>query len=63
MEELTKEVGWIWATLSLVIAGIAQGKNRSGFWWWVLSLFLGPFALLILLLVSKLPDEQETVEE
>ncbi|OGY92974.1 MAG: hypothetical protein A3B31_00355 [Candidatus Komeilibacteria bacterium RIFCSPLOWO2_01_FULL_53_11] len=56
MEELTKEVGWIWATLSLVIAGIAQGKNRSGFAWWVLSLFLGPFALLILLFTNKLPS-------
>src|SRR5262245_57261635 len=38
-----------WGTLSLIVAGIAQGKNRSGLAWWLLSLIFGPFALLILL--------------
>ncbi len=32
-----------WGTLSLINAGLAQGKNRSGLLWWVLSLFLGPW--------------------
>lgn len=44
--------GW-WVLLSMIIAGIAQGKNRSGFWWWVCGLIAGPGALLILLLVRK----------
>ncbi len=37
-----------WGTLSLVNAGLAQGKGRSGFNWWVLSLVLGPVATLLL---------------
>ncbi len=39
-----------WGTLSLVNAGIAQGKGRSGLNWWLLSLLLGPFATLFLVL-------------
>jgi hypothetical protein len=42
-----------WGTLALINAGLAQGKNRSGFNWFLLSLFLGPLATLILLLVEK----------
>lgn len=37
-----------WGTLSLVNAGLAQSKNRSGFAWWLLSLVLGPLATLLL---------------
>ena len=33
-----------WGTLSLINAGIAQGKNRSGFNWFLLTLLLGPLA-------------------
>ncbi|WML38158.1 hypothetical protein RCG19_13080 [Neobacillus sp. OS1-2] len=42
-----------WGTLSLINAGLAQGKNRSGFNWFLLSLLLGPLATFILLLVEK----------
>ncbi|MFE6167834.1 hypothetical protein ACFVP8_08120 [Viridibacillus arvi] len=42
-----------WGTLMLINAGIAQGKNRSGFNWFLLSLFLGPIATLGLVLVDK----------
>lgn len=42
-----------WGTLALINAGLAQGKNRSGFNWFILSIFLGPFATFILLLVGK----------
>jgi hypothetical protein len=31
-----------WGTLALINAGIAQGKNRSGLVWFLLSLLLGP---------------------
>ena len=37
-----------WFTLSLINAGLAQGKGRSGFIWWLLSLFLGPIATLLI---------------
>lgn len=39
-------VGWL--TLSFINAAIAQSKNRSGFAWWLLSLFTGPFATFLL---------------
>ena len=33
-----------WGTLSLINAGLAQGKNRSGLAWFLISLLLGPIA-------------------
>jgi hypothetical membrane protein len=39
-------VGWF--TLALINAGLAQGKNRSGLVWFLLSLVLGPVATFIL---------------
>ena len=37
-----------WGTLSLLNAGLAQSKNRSGMNWFLLSIFLGPLATLAL---------------
>jgi hypothetical protein len=37
----------------LLNAGVAQGKGRSGLVWFILSLFLGPLATLILVLLPK----------
>ena len=45
-----------WGTLSLINAGLAQGKNRSGFAWFLLSVFFGPIATFFLVLSSKLPN-------
>ncbi|HEX7323772.1 MULTISPECIES: hypothetical protein [Rhodanobacter] len=42
-----------WGTLALVNAGLAQGKNRSGLLWFLLSLVLGPIATLALVLMPK----------
>lgn len=42
-----------WGTLALINAGLAQGKNRSGLNWFLLSLFLGPLATLLLLFSNK----------
>jgi len=42
-----------WGTLALINAGLAQGKNRTGLNWFLLSLLLGPIATLILLFVEK----------
>ncbi|HEU5324936.1 MAG TPA: hypothetical protein VFV59_03545 [Candidatus Limnocylindria bacterium] len=42
-----------WFTLALINAGIAQGKERSGFNWWLLSLFFGPLATLLLVLSGR----------
>jgi len=42
--------GWAagWGTLALINAGLAQGKNRSGLNWFLISLLLGPIATFIL---------------
>jgi hypothetical protein len=37
-----------WGTLALINAGIAQGKNRSGLNWFLLSLVFGPLATFAL---------------
>jgi hypothetical protein len=42
-----------WGTLALINAGLAQGKNRSGLLWFLLSLVLGPIATLVLVLLPK----------
>lgn len=47
-----------WGTLCLINAGLAQGKNRSGLGWFLLSLLLGPIATFLLVLVRKLPEER-----
>jgi hypothetical protein len=39
--------------LALINAGLAQGKNRSGLWWFLLSLPFGPFVTLVLVLLPK----------
>lgn len=42
-----------WGTLALINAALAQGKNRNGLLWFVLSLLFGPFATLLLVLLPK----------
>lgn len=37
-----------WFTLSLINAGLAQSKQRSGLNWWFASLFIGPLATLLI---------------
>jgi hypothetical protein len=47
-----------WGTLSLVNAGLAQGKGRSGLNWFLLSLLLGPVATFLLVAVfDRLPSQ------
>jgi len=42
-----------WGTLSLINAGLAQAKGRSGLMWWFTSLFLGPIATLLIVFLDK----------
>ncbi|HIJ64510.1 MAG TPA: hypothetical protein HPP77_01060 [Candidatus Hydrogenedentes bacterium] len=47
-----------WGTLSLINAGLAQSKNRSGFGWFLLTLLLGPIATFILVaFCDRLPPQ------
>jgi len=40
-----------WGTLTLINAGLAQSKGRSGLLWWLLSLFLGPLATFLIVVL------------
>lgn len=42
-----------WGTLALINAGLAQSKNRGGLLWFALSLFLGPIATLLVVVLPK----------
>ncbi|HEX7341387.1 MAG TPA: antitermination protein NusB [Rhodanobacteraceae bacterium] len=44
-------VGWV--TLALVNANLAQGKDRRGGVWFLLSLVLGPLATLALTFLPR----------
>ena len=51
METIPFTVGW--GTLALINAGLAQSKNRPGFAWFLISLLIGPFATLTIVLLNK----------
>jgi hypothetical protein len=42
-----------WGTLSLINAGLAQDKGRSGLLWWIISIFIGPLATLLIVVLPK----------
>ena len=44
-----------WGTLSLINAGLAQSKGRSGLVWWLLSLILGPIATFFIVVLPAIP--------
>ena len=41
-----------WGTLSLINAGLAQAKGRSGLLWWIASLFFGPVATFLIVVLD-----------
>jgi hypothetical protein len=47
--------GWVagWGTLALINAGLAQGKDRGGLIWFLISLLLGPIATLLIVVLPK----------
>ena len=45
-----------WGTLTLINAGLAQGKGRSGLIWFLLSWILGPIATCLIVLLDRIPD-------
>jgi len=44
-----------WGTLALINAGLAQGKYRSGFGWFLGSLLLGPIATFLICVLDRKP--------
>ena len=41
-----------WGTLSLITAGLAQSKGRSGLVWFFLSMLLGPLATFLVVILN-----------
>jgi len=48
---LAGQAGIGWGTLTLINAGLAQSKGRSGLIWWAASLFIGPIATLLIVVL------------
>jgi hypothetical protein len=42
-----------WGTSSLINAGLAQSKNRNGLLWWITSLFFGPMATFLIVILGR----------
>ncbi len=51
-----------WGTLSLINAGLAQAKGRSGLLWWLISLFLGPIATFLIVVLSKVDVSSQAAQ-
>lgn len=49
----------LWFVLSLINAGLAQGKGRRGFVWWLLSLLLGPIATFLIVILPAASEQYE----
>jgi len=41
-----------WGTLALINAGLAQSKNRSGLAWFLISVFAGPLATFLIVILD-----------
>lgn len=48
-----------WGTLSLINAGLAQSHGRSGFLWWLASVFFGPVATFLIVVLPKVEARQK----
>lgn len=46
-----------WGTLALINAGLAQTKNRSRLNWFLVSLFIGPIATFLIVIMDPLPKK------
>ena len=59
---VVKEWAAGWGTLSLINAGLAQSKGRSGLAWFLLSLLLGPIATFLIVVLEPVPAKPSARE-
>lgn len=50
---------WGWFALALVNAGLAEQKNRSRLNWFLVSIFLGPIATLLIVVWKPAPAQPD----
>lgn len=51
--QIAKDYAMGWGTLALINAGLAQSKGRSRGVWFLVSLFLGPIATLLIVITDE----------
>jgi hypothetical protein len=49
----TVDFGLYWFTLMLINAGLAQSKGRSGWYWFLISLLIGPLATALIVVWGR----------
>ena len=52
---MNREYGVGWGTLALINGGLAQTKHRSALTWFLISLFIGPIATLLIVVLDPEP--------
>jgi hypothetical protein len=57
MDQTEGAVGW--GTLTLINAGLAQGKGRSGLGWFLASVLLGPVATFFIVVLPAIEPKIE----
>ena len=57
MDQTEGAIGW--GTLTLINAGLAQGKGRSGLGWFLASLLLGPLATFLIVVLPAIEPRIE----
>ncbi|MGB7624108.1 MAG: hypothetical protein WBN92_17310 [Terriglobia bacterium] len=50
-------VGWF--TLSLINSGLAESKGRGRLAWWLASLFLGPLATFLIVVLEPVSSKHQ----
>ncbi|WP_017793881.1 hypothetical protein [Leucobacter salsicius] len=57
-------VSTFWFTLAIINAGLAEQKGRSRLVWFLGSLFIGPLATLLIVVMARPdPDAEATAED
>lgn len=57
-------VSTFWFTLAIINAGLAEQKGRSRLVWFLGSLFIGPLATLLIVVMGRTdPDAEATAED
>jgi hypothetical protein len=52
---LTPMVSAMWLSVAILAGGLARTRNRSPWYWFVLTAFLGPIAAFLLVVWPALP--------
>jgi hypothetical protein len=52
---LTTMVSAMWLTMAILAGGFARTRNRSPWYWFLLTAFLGPIAAFLLVVWPPLP--------